>query len=79
MIFFKMLANDSFHNTSSVYAIMRTFPAIHITILTLNCIRLQIAESPQIQKFIVLTRDREGLTLKHPTYENTSAYERNGI
>ena len=74
MIFFLMLANDSFCNTSSIFVIMRFFLAIHISILT-----LQISESPQIQKLIVLTRDREGPTLKHPMYENTSAYELNGI
>ena len=57
-----MLANDSFHNTSSIFVIMRYFPAIHIIILTLNCIRLQISESPQIEKLIVLTHDREERT-----------------
>jgi hypothetical protein len=74
-----MLAKDSFHNTSSIFVIMRFFPAIHISILTLNCIRLQISENLQIQKLIVLTHDRGGPALKHPTYENTSAYELNGI
>jgi hypothetical protein len=65
-------------NTSSIF-VMSFLPAIHISILTLNCVRLKISESPQLQKLTVLTSDREGPPLKYPRYENTSAYELNWV